>query len=94
MQWIKSRSYECPPNKECDGDEKVTKRLRSDGAILTARTRVTNGQNLDEYFAEAVNRKSPWTGITEDVYNADFEKQMKEDNGTEIKEEENATNQK
>jgi hypothetical protein len=84
MQWIKSRRYECPPCKECDGEQVVEHRLRDDGALLSAKTRKINGFNLERFFLENLNEKSPSTGLSEDVFDAYVEKQMKENNGTEI----------
>ena len=89
MQWVKSRTYECPPNKEFDGVRMVTHRLRDDGAILIVKARHTNRKKVEDFLAEMIDESSPWTEIDEGTFDADFERQMKENNGTEIKEEVN-----
>jgi hypothetical protein len=39
-------------------------------------------------FSFLLGDKTPWTGISEDEFDADFEKKMKDNGGTEVKEEE------
>ena len=82
MHWVKSRSYEIQPNEKCDGVSVVTCLLRSDGGMLTINAR--KGVSIDSFWESALSEKQPFPGITEQEFDNCFEKQMKEDNGTEV----------